>query len=673
LIGAGKPRTIGDIVGEPAFDTPTRLGRYEVIRHLATGGMAEVLLARGHDAAGQLRHVVIKRIRPDQARDHRFVQMFLDEARIAALLQHPNIVQVFDISNAQEGECFFAMEYVHGEDLRRVLAEVHRRRDKLPIALVTGLVAGAAAGLHHAHTQVGPDRRPLGIVHRDVSPANILVGYDGGVKVTDFGIAKAALRTVETRSGTLKGKVSYMSPEQVTGKEIDRRSDVFALGIVLYEVATARRLFKGDNDFLTMSAIVQGDIPRPSELRPDLPRILEDIIMTALSANPKDRFQTAEELRSELEAFTTSLGMRMSPSNIADYMKKLFGHKAEPWLVDDDPTLAGDTYDAITIDFDGAEGGVVRTPNVVVKNHGFPPALKAAPRSPIAFALESAGGAAAPPPETTSEGKAYGSNGTSTGMAWVNEASRVAPKRSRGRVLAMALAAAAAAGGGMYGVMKMSGGDDEVKAAKAPPPAEAPVARIEVKAAPAKPEPEPEPVKIDPKQLEADKQEAARLAKLEAAKAEADQRETDRLAKLAAAKAEADQRETNRLAKLEAARIAKDEAAKAQAAKLEAAKADAAKKAEAARIAKAEAAKAQAARLEAAKADAAKKAEAARIAKAEAARRAEADRIAKAEAAKKADAAKIAAKSPPKAPPAKPTKPAGNGSAWDPNALFAPK
>src|SRR5690349_13392106 len=176
--------------------------------------MAEVLLARGAGAHG-FEHVVIKRIRPEQAQDEHFVRMFLDEARLAASLHHQNIVAVHEIGE-DRGEFFFAMEYVHGEDLRRVLMEVNRQQDRLPIAMVTGIVAAAASGLHHAHETRGPDRKLLGIVHRDVSPANILVAYDGRVKVADFGIAKAALRSVETRSGTLKGKVSYMSPEQVT-------------------------------------------------------------------------------------------------------------------------------------------------------------------------------------------------------------------------------------------------------------------------------------------------------------------------------------------------------------------------------------------------------------------------------------------------------------------------
>ena len=403
--------------------------------------MAEVLLARTTDTG---HHVVIKRIHPDQAQDHRFVQMFLDEARIASLLQHPNIVRVFD-SGEDHSECFFAMEYVHGEDLRRVLMEVHKRRDQLPIALVTGLVAGTAAGLHHAHKQLGPDREPLGIVHRDVSPANILVGYDGSVKVADFGIAKAALRTVETRSGTLKGKVSYMSPEQVTGQPIDRRSDVFALGIVLYEVATARRLFKGDNDFLTMSAIVQGNIPRPSLYRPELPRVLEDIIMTALATAPGDRFQSAEELGTALAQFTASLGMRMSASSIADYMKKLFGARAEPWLVvDDEPTTT------TTIDFDGSASGLVQTP----QDHSLPQTLRSSASSPIAYAQAYATGAPMPQRAETEVPPAR--------LAWMTEQTPIRPRSRRGRLLGITLGAVAAAAIGVVIIDQQSASTPDV-------------------------------------------------------------------------------------------------------------------------------------------------------------------------------------------------------------------
>src|SRR5262245_40503864 len=225
--------------------------------------MAEVLIARATGIENFERHVVIKRIRSEQARDAKFVGMFLDEARLAACLHHANIVQVHDIGQ-EGGEYFFTMEYVHGEDLRRLLTHLAANKVKTPFEHVITIITAVASALHYAHELRGNDRKPLGIVHRDVSPANILVAYDGSVKVVDFGIAKAA-RNAQTRSGTLKGKVAYMAPEQCNGQPVDRRSDVFALGIVLYELVTVRRLFKGDTDFLTMSAIVGGKVPKPSQ------------------------------------------------------------------------------------------------------------------------------------------------------------------------------------------------------------------------------------------------------------------------------------------------------------------------------------------------------------------------------------------------------------------------
>ena len=236
------------------------LGRYQLVRHLASGGMADVVLARVDGIEGFERHVVVKRIRDEHLADPRFVQMFLDEARLAASLHHHNIVQVHELGE-EDGEYFFAMEYVHGEDLLKVLAHLADRDDRMPIDHCVTIALNVAAALHHAHELRGPapDRRPLGIVHCDVSPANILIGLDGDVKVIDFGIATPTQRTTQTGTDLLKGKVAYMSPEQCLGRPLDRRSDVFCLGICLYEMVTVRRLFKGANDFLTMSSITHGE------------------------------------------------------------------------------------------------------------------------------------------------------------------------------------------------------------------------------------------------------------------------------------------------------------------------------------------------------------------------------------------------------------------------------
>jgi serine/threonine protein kinase len=261
--------------------------------------------------------------------------MFLDEARLAASLHHHNIVQVNDIGE-EGGEFFFAMEYVHGEDARVLLVEANKRGEKIPVEHVIAIVTGAAAGLHHAHEQRGLDGTPLNIVHRDVSPANILVGYDGAVKVADFGIALAAHRAEQTQSGVLKGKVAYMSPEQCNCEPVDRRSDVFSLGIVLYELLTIRPCFAGDNDFMTMSAIVNGKVERPSMFNRDLPKPLEAIVMKALARDAKDRYQSADELRRALEEYAAKVGLRNSATGLADYMKTQFGSRALPWQDDED-------------------------------------------------------------------------------------------------------------------------------------------------------------------------------------------------------------------------------------------------------------------------------------------------------------------------------------------------
>src|SRR5260221_4617388 len=280
-----------------------RLGRYMVLKHLASGGMADVLLGRTDGIEGFERHVVVKRIRAEHAKDKRFIQMFLDEARVAASLHHQNVVQVFDIGE-DNGEYFFAMEYIHGEDLRTLLSAVSKSKTHMPLGYVVAIISAAAAGLHYAHDRRSNDKKAMHIVHRDVSPSNIIIGYDGAVKVLDFGIAKAAMRQVETRSGSLKGKVSYMSPEQCKGETtIDRRSDVYSLGVVLYELATTTRLFKGDSDYLMMDAIVNGKVPLPRVRRPDLPNDLSSIIMRALPVDPNRRYQTAEELRIALDQF----------------------------------------------------------------------------------------------------------------------------------------------------------------------------------------------------------------------------------------------------------------------------------------------------------------------------------------------------------------------------------
>jgi serine/threonine protein kinase len=213
--------------------------------------MARIYLARSTGIGAFERYVVLKLILPERQSDELSVRMFLDEARLAATLNHQNVAQVFEVGE-DGGVHYLAMEYVHGQDLRAILAKAGSLGIRVPIDLGLTIVVAAAAGLHHAHERRGTDGQPLGIVHRDVSPSNIMVGYDGAVRMLDFGIAKATERSVETVSGIIKGKFAYMSPEQCRGRDVDRRSDVFALGIILYEVTTQHRCFRADSDFDTM-------------------------------------------------------------------------------------------------------------------------------------------------------------------------------------------------------------------------------------------------------------------------------------------------------------------------------------------------------------------------------------------------------------------------------------
>ncbi|HUJ61048.1 MAG TPA: serine/threonine-protein kinase [Kofleriaceae bacterium] len=304
---------------------------YEILAKLATGGMAELFLARGVGAAGVERYVVLKRVLRERAADVHFVRMFLDEARLAAQLQHPNVAQVYDIGKLGDS-FFFTMEYVHGETVRALLHRSHALRSPIPIPNVLAIGAGAAAGLHHAHERIGMDGRPLGIVHRDVSPSNLMVSFEGNVKVVDFGVAKAAHRAHETRSGTMKGKISYMSPEQCRGAPLDRRSDLFSLGIVMWEMLTSERLYKRGSDFDTMAAIVSEPPDPPSRHRADVPRELDEIVLRLLAKSPDDRFQTGDELLERLEGSGVRTGHVVSIAALGRTMRELFGQRPEPWI-----------------------------------------------------------------------------------------------------------------------------------------------------------------------------------------------------------------------------------------------------------------------------------------------------------------------------------------------------
>ncbi len=298
-------------------------GNYQLLKRLAMGGMAQLHLARQRGPEGFEKPLVVKRILPHLAENEEFVQMFLDEARIAARLNPPHIVQTFNLG-AQDDRFFIAMEYIHGEDLRKVWKRADRAGTPIPVPLVCRVIIEACAGLDYAHKKTDANGKPLNIVHRDISPQNILLTYEGRVKVVDFGIAKAADQATVTRSGVLKGKYSYMSPEQAAGQKLDRRSDIFALGVVLYELLTCNRLFKRPSDMATLQAVSQCDIPPPSQVNPRVPESLDPIVMKALARSPDDRYSEAVQLQIALEDWLVANQQASSSAHVAAFMQDLY-------------------------------------------------------------------------------------------------------------------------------------------------------------------------------------------------------------------------------------------------------------------------------------------------------------------------------------------------------------
>jgi eukaryotic-like serine/threonine-protein kinase len=280
----------------------TSFGKYQLFASLGRGGMADVFLSVARGQMGVNKLAVVKRLRQALAEENAFRNMFLDEARLAARLSHPNIVHTYEVGE-QDGVYFIAMEYLEGQSLNKVLKEASRRREMIDPAVSVRIVADALAGLGYAHELRDYDGRPLGVIHRDVSPHNIFVTYDGHTKLVDFGIAKAALSSTETEVGVLKGKVAYMSPEQALGHRIDARSDLFPMGIVLWELLTEQRLMTGENAANTLHKLMNEPIPRVSSVIPQIDPKLDAIVAKALEKDPNQRWSSAAEMRAALEAW----------------------------------------------------------------------------------------------------------------------------------------------------------------------------------------------------------------------------------------------------------------------------------------------------------------------------------------------------------------------------------
>jgi serine/threonine protein kinase len=300
------------------FEIGDRVGEYEIVARLKSGGMATLFLAHRRGAAGFQRFVAIKVVHPHLASDASFVRMFVDEALLSARIVHPNVVHVEELGEA-EGTYFLVMEYVHGCSLSLLVRALARRKRMLAAEIATSIVMKVADGLHAAHETRGDRGELLGVVHRDVSPQNVLLAYQGHVKLIDFGIAKAAGRSQQTEAGSIKGKFRYMSPEQAWGRPVDRRSDVFSLGIVLWELLAARPLFDAANDLLVLENVRHPKVDPPSRWLPSIPPSLDEVVLSALAENPDDRPASAQEFRRRLgEALPRALAV--DPEALSELM-----------------------------------------------------------------------------------------------------------------------------------------------------------------------------------------------------------------------------------------------------------------------------------------------------------------------------------------------------------------
>jgi serine/threonine protein kinase len=304
--------------------------KFVILRSLAMGGMAEILLARVRDPAKPERLVVLKRMHRQLAADREYVKMFVDEARLAISLRHPNVVEVYE-SGEDDDQYYIAMEYLHGHDLRRVLSQMAKKRVPMRLANALSIARAVCRGLDYTHERTDANGELLGIVHRDVSPHNVLVTYGGRVKLVDFGIAKTTIQLAKTRTGILKGKVAYMSPEQALGETLDRRSDVFCIGILLWEMTTGHWLYRRKSELETLKAVVEHDAPPPSQVIAGYPKELEEIVIRTLARKREDRFQSAGELGEALSAFAKQRRLDLRPASLATLMSATFSEEVEAW------------------------------------------------------------------------------------------------------------------------------------------------------------------------------------------------------------------------------------------------------------------------------------------------------------------------------------------------------
>jgi serine/threonine protein kinase len=351
---------------KPAVVTTTMFGRYKLLGRIGEGGMAEVYRALMTGPEGFERELVLKRILPRLSETGDFKTMFIREAKISALLLHPNIVQIYEFGEA-DGAYFIAMENVQGVTLREALTTLRREQRAMPYLVAADIARQICIGLDYAHTLSGPDGKPLEIVHQDISPTNIMLAYTGTVKILDFGIARAAsFAEEEAKKGLIKGKVSYLSPEQINVRPFDARADVFALGVVFHEMLTGRRLFQAKNDITKMRHLLAQPIAPPSSLNATIPRELDRIVMRSLAIDAKNRYQATADMAGDLER--TLIAARYSSRELSKLLHGLF-------LPDEDPVVVVDAEDHKTVAMtgttpSGGSGGGGSGPTATATNSG---------------------------------------------------------------------------------------------------------------------------------------------------------------------------------------------------------------------------------------------------------------------------------------------------------------
>ncbi len=329
-------------------------GKYELLEKIAVGGMAEIFKTRTKGVGGFEKYLAIKRILPHLSENKDFIDMLINEAKIAVMLSHANIVQIYDLGKIEDSY-FIAMEYIEGKDLRALMSRCDQIGMPLFIQHAVFVTIEVCKGLEYAHaktemTSTGP--REMNIVHRDVSPQNVMISYEGEVKITDFGIAKATVNIRETEAGVVKGKYEYMSPEQASGLAVDRRTDIFSTGIVLYEMLTEKKPFRGESDLSILERVREAKVEPPSKYNKSIPKKLENIVLKALAKEPGDRYQTATELKDELTRFFYSSTFNFTTSNLAAFMKSVFSEEIRVDVLSD----ADKTSGKLRLDISDGEG-----------------------------------------------------------------------------------------------------------------------------------------------------------------------------------------------------------------------------------------------------------------------------------------------------------------------------